>query len=917
MIDASSGLASNGVDSVDSSLEWLFSEQVTAWMRGDRPPIKLLVDRHPAIFEQPKALIELVNQEIVLRQMRGETPRADDYLIDFPQLAEPLSRLFEVHGAVSMPSEMKVIPDLGLKDSMTNATRSEIASAPQIPGYEIKGTLGRGGIGIVYLARHLALDRIVALKVLQEGRRSEPDHGARFEREAAAVAKCQHPNLVQIHEIGEYNGQSYLALEYVDGGTLARSLAGVAQPPRAAAALLEILARAVDHAHRRGVVHRDLKPANVLLTSEGQPKITDFGLAKIDDGTTRTEVGAIMGTLAYMAPEQALGGTAKVGPRADIHALGAILYEALTGRPPFRAESLELVYHQLIHSDVVPPSRIQPGIPRDLEAICLKCLEKSPARRYATALELAEDLRRFERGEPTKARRIGRLGRLLKWSRRYPWQTTAAATMVVAALAFIFMTYRHNIELRAEVRRTQEQATLARLNYQDARSTIQTMLGRLDDRRLAGSPRLLDLRRDQQEDALAFYDHILRQVDSNDPAVCADTVRALGEGTELQTSLGHTDVAETYVRRALQLVERLRSGQPHDLYYIRLEIDCFTKLAVVLVDSHNDEAKQYGRLAVERSERLARTTGDDPADLEQLAVCLNNYANTLKGEGIDKGLFYYQKAIEIRERIDPVRLPGVSIRLAEALINLGNVHWHTQKHRAAEEDFRRAEKLLLSDDARVLSSAQFAHFVGQVNVNWSGMLHTGGRCNEAIARADVGLSRLEPYCRLEPLDGLARELCLKLHGNRAHALAATGRHREAVDEWTRVVELSPQPVPANYRVFLAFELVHSGDLDGALKQTTFVKANPSISAVDQYNLGCVSALVAVAVRNNTQLSPEVRTCQVEGHIIDAIRWLKGAAATGFFRDPANRDAARTDSDLAILADRDAFRRLVDPDSDKL
>ena len=413
------------------------------------------------------------------------------------------------------------------------------------------GILGHGGMGVVYLARHRALGRKVALKLLHEGRQSDRDHRARFEREAAAVAKCQHPNLVQIHEIGECDGQSYLALEYVEGMTLARSLAGVPQPPRAAAALAETLARAIDHAHSRGVVHRDLKPANVLITADGQPKITDFGLAKIDAGTTHTEVGAIMGTLAYMAPEQAVGGSAKIGPRADIHALGAILYEALTGRPPYRAESPELIYHQLVHSDVVSPSRIQTGIPRDLEAICLKCLEKSPVERYSTALELAEDLRRFQRGDPIHARRIGRLRRSLKWARRHPWQTTAAATAVVAALAFIGMSYRYHLDLEAEIRRTRDQATLARLNYQQARSAIQAMLARLDDRRSADSPRLLELRHDQQEDALAFYDRILHQTDSNDPAVRVDTVRALNEGSRLQNSLGRTDLAEKYVRRSL------------------------------------------------------------------------------------------------------------------------------------------------------------------------------------------------------------------------------------------------------------------------------------------------------------------------------------------------------------------------------
>ena len=246
-------------------------------------------------------MIELINQEIVLRQVRGEAPLPADYIVDFPDLAEALSRLFEVHAALSLPAELR---DVVAGERARNPIPEgpvELASAPRILGYEVMGILGHGGMGVVYLARHRALGRKVALKLLHEGRQSDRDHRARFEREAAAVAKCQHPNLVQIHEIGECDGQSYLALEYVEGMTLARSLAGVPQPPRAAAALAETLARAIDHAHSRGVVHRDLKPANVLITADGQPKITDFGLAKIDAGTTHTEVGAIMGTLAYMA----------------------------------------------------------------------------------------------------------------------------------------------------------------------------------------------------------------------------------------------------------------------------------------------------------------------------------------------------------------------------------------------------------------------------------------------------------------------------------------------------------------------------------------------------------------------------------------------------------------------------------------
>ena len=217
-----------------------------------------------------------------------------------------------------------------------------------------------------------------------------------------------------------------------------------------------------------------------------------------------------------------------------------------------------------------------------------------------------------------------------------------------------------------------------------------------------------------------------------------------------------------------------------------------------------------------------------PAIQDQLAVCHNNYANALDPKAIDEVLFHFQRAIEIRERIDPMRLPGVRIKLAESLINLGNAllaHSKTIGGRA-ELPSGRGDPALRRRQGSDPASPRWA-WSARSNVNWSGMLHGLGRINEAVARADAGLSRLEPYVRLEPLDEQARELCLKLHGNRAHALAALGRHREAASEWTRVMELSPQPVPASYRIFLSFELLHSGELDGALTQTELVKANPA------------------------------------------------------------------------------------------
>jgi serine/threonine-protein kinase len=260
-------------------------------------------------------------------------------------------------------------------------------------------------MGVVYRARHVKLGRLVALKMILAGGHAGTRARARFRTEAEVVARLQHPNVVQIYDVGEHEGLPYLALEFCPGGSLASRLAGSPLPPREAAALAETLARAVHAAHQAGVIHRDLKPANVLLAADGTPKISDFGLAKkLDDVAGPTRSGAIMGTASYMAPEQAAGWLGKVGPPTDVYALGAILYELLTGRPPFKgAAPLDTVL-RLLQAEPAPPRTINPRVDRGLEAICLKCLEKEPQRRYDSALALADDLANWRAGEPIRAR---------------------------------------------------------------------------------------------------------------------------------------------------------------------------------------------------------------------------------------------------------------------------------------------------------------------------------------------------------------------------------------------------------------------------------------------------------------------------------------------------------------------------------
>jgi serine/threonine-protein kinase len=296
--------------------------------------------------------------------------------------------------------------------------------------YELLGEIGRGGMGVVYKARHKELDRVVAIKMILASHLATDDQVDRFYYEARAAAKLTHPQIVGIHDVGQTHGQHYFAMDFVGGPSLARVVADGPVDPTRAAHLVYSVARAVSHLHGQGIVHRDLKPSNVLLDEEGRPRVTDFGLAKMLQADGRmTRTGAIVGTPGYMAPEQAAGRGEEVGPLSDVYALGAILYELLTGRPPFQGETPLDTLVQVLEGEPPLPSRLRPGIPRALELICLKCLERSPHDRYASAAALAEDLDHFLRGEQVEARRRGLWQHLRRWARSQPALASRLGTM--------------------------------------------------------------------------------------------------------------------------------------------------------------------------------------------------------------------------------------------------------------------------------------------------------------------------------------------------------------------------------------------------------------------------------------------------------------------------------------------------------
>ncbi len=338
-----------------------------------------------------------------------------------PKVRARLERLQRVEDQIEVlfPSSNPAAPG-----NLSRRSRTPDPKLPQIDGYDVEAILGYGGMGVVYRARHLKLDRTVALKMLLAGAWASQHELARFLREAQAIAGLQHSHIVQVHDAGELEGRPYFTMEYVEGGSLAQELAGAPQPARRAAELVSTLAGAVELAHNKGIIHRDLKPANILIASDGTPKIADFGVARhVDCGPELTLSGARVGTPSYMAPEQALGKVDAIGTSVDIYALGAILYEMLTGRPPFRADTASETERQVIAEEPAPLSAarlVTPNSRRNVETICLKCLSKDPARRYARAADLADDLQRFLNGQPILARPVGPAERAVKWAQRHP-----------------------------------------------------------------------------------------------------------------------------------------------------------------------------------------------------------------------------------------------------------------------------------------------------------------------------------------------------------------------------------------------------------------------------------------------------------------------------------------------------------------
>jgi len=458
----------------------------TAWRAGQRPRIEDYLADGPAT-EGATLLQELILLDVYHRQRRGETPRPEEYGPRFRSLdATWITRAVASGEAESTWDHVATCSEAPTVDVSDN--RSAAAPAPaarRLGDYELLEELARGGMGVVYKARQISLNRVVAVKMILAGQLASPGEVQRFRLEAENAAGLDHPHIVPIYEIGEHAGQHYYSMKLIEGGSLAEQVGRFVGDPRGAARLVATVAEAVHHAHQCGILHRDLKPGNILLDGRGRPLVTDFGLAKRVAGDAgQTQSGVVCGTPSYMAPEQAAGQAKRLTTAADVYALGAILYELLTGVPPFKAETHLATMMQVLNSEPAPPSRLRPKVPRDLETICLKCLRKDRGERYATVKELVDDLRRFQAGEPIQARPVGAAGRAWRWCRRNPAVAGLQAGIAAALIAGTLVSSYFALEAR----RTAEQLRVALRERDEAkrkeREALQRFLSYLREHKI-------------------------------------------------------------------------------------------------------------------------------------------------------------------------------------------------------------------------------------------------------------------------------------------------------------------------------------------------------------------------------------------------------------------------------------------------
>jgi tetratricopeptide (TPR) repeat protein len=933
-------------------------EQRECWEAGNRVVAEVYLAQHPELGSNSACAVEVLFNEMLLRRERGEVPELQEYAQRFPPLIPQLRLLLEVDQEIAQGHLLDLHPaTAAMGTAGTAAQAAEAMPLPAIPGYEVLKNLGRGGMGVVYWAWQSPLNRPVALKMLLAGDQASPKELCRFRTEAEAIARLQHANFVQIYEVGRWNGRPYLSMEYVDDGSLARRLVGNPQPVRRAAELVEVLARAMHHAHQRGIVHRDLTPANILFTADGVPKITDFGLAKLLDGAgpTLTSSGTTVGTPSYMAPEQAAGHSKEVGPATDVYALGAILYELLTGRPPFKAEIPLETMRQVQMEEPIPPNRLQPKLPRDLTTICLKCLQKEPAKRYLSAEALAEDLRRYLAGEPIRARPVGAAGKVARWCRRKPAIASLAAGLaLVVAGGFGGVTWQWrraevNAQLAQEQRKqADEQRARAETSYRLAREGLEACVQKVaENPRLKSGP-LEDLRREVLQAELLF-DQKFVELRGSEPefqvqrgrtfvrlgllaselatkeeaigfyqqarALFADLARDHPEVPDYRANLAHSynnlgvmyrtigrrEEAEQAYQEALAIRRVLVSDQPTRADYKASLAASLHNLAVLYQESKPlSEAEQIYQQLLPLRRELVRENPTVAAYQDDLAATCSNLGALYKDSGrLPEAERAYQDTLALRKELvaKHADMLEYQVGLGFTYNNLGLVYQAGHRLEEAERAERQAlvlRKQLVHDHPLV---TELAIELGGTQCNLGIILADKGQSEAALQFYAEAIATLEAASAKEPQHRTAHEFLRNAHLGRVNLLTALGRYAEALPHRDRLVQLDGQ-VSGWQRVWRALTLARMKEHARATAEADTLAGYQNLPADALYQLSSVYALSASAVAADAKLS--------EQYAARGVNLLSRAIAQGF----KDVDKLQKDPELEALRSRQDFTALL-------
>jgi tetratricopeptide (TPR) repeat protein len=725
---------------------------------------------------------------------------------------------------------------LALRPHASSSGAASCASAEDTPvdrplsnlgRFRIRRLLGRGGYGIVYLAFDPLLGRDVALKVPRARVLADPELRARFRHEARAAAGLDHPNIVPVFEAGEADSVFYIASAYCPGLTLARWLSQRSEPlpGRVAASLLSTLAEAVHHAHSRGVLHRDLKPSNLLLQKKSreprtksqdersasdleldicdfEPKVMDFGLAKllsgpevVSDSEGHTPSGEIVGTPSYMAPEQAEGKVREISTAADVYALGAILYELLTGRPPFQAETVLATLEQVRSQEPVPPRRLQPCVAPDLEIICLKCLAKAPRQRYPSAHGLADDLGRFLAGQPIQARPVGARERIVKWARRKPALAGLVSLGCLAVVGLPLAGVWHTLRVHAERDMAVANSQRADANFEKACEAVDRMLTEVGHVQLVHVPHLEPVRRKLLQEALAFYQGFLRE-NATDPGLRRETGRAFDRIGYIHQLMGEFGEAERAYRQAVGFHEQLAADFPDELAHRKDLADCCNSLASVLRNvGRTEEAEQAYRRALALREALVADFSNVPDFRATLAISHHHLGELLRIiNRLHEAEHHYGRAVTLRQEL-VAEFPDEPAR-REALANTyggrGALFQESHQLREAAEAYHKAQDHQEKLVAAFPNNPEYRWALASTNHNRSELLRTAGRSQDAEQASRHAVALAERVAADFPHVLQYRRGLATMLNRRGAVLRTAGHPQEAERAYERALTLGEQ-----------------------------------------------------------------------------------------------------------------------------